>query len=112
MTAAARSTSSRPTSRWVTARNRRGPNGTSSTPAWASLGSTASTVSRSRTRSIITMFDLERERDTVDAVLPKLAQAGVLLVPFGPRRLRAVTHLDVGRDEVERAAAVIRRVVG
>ena len=60
----------------------------------------------------IVMIDLVRERDTVDAVLPKLTQAGVLLVPFGPRRLRAVTHLDVGRDEVERAAAVIRRVVG
>ena len=59
----------------------------------------------------IVMIDLVRERDTVDAVLPKLTQAGVLLVPFGPRRLRAVTHLDVGRDEVERAAAVICRVL-
>src|SRR2546427_5593179 len=59
----------------------------------------------------IVMIDLVRERDTVDAVLPKLAQAGVLLVPFGPRRLRAVTHLDVGRDDVERSASVIRRVL-
>src|SRR5690348_9595520 len=33
---AARSTSARVTSRWVTARSRRGPYGASRTPAWAS----------------------------------------------------------------------------
>ncbi len=70
------------------------------------------TVRPSAPETNIVMIDLARERDTVDAVLPKLAQAGVLLVPFGPRRLRAVTHLDVGGDDVERAASVIRRVLG
>ena len=29
--------------------------------------------------------------------------AGVMLSPLGPRRVRAVTHLDVGRADVERA---------
>jgi threonine aldolase len=59
----------------------------------------------------IVMLDLLRPADTADAVIPKLAAAGVLVVPFGPRRLRAVTHLDVGRREVERAADTIARVL-
>jgi threonine aldolase len=58
----------------------------------------------------ILMIDLTRERDSADAALPRLAQAGVLVSAFGPRRLRAVTHLDVSRADVERAAAAIRTV--
>ena len=42
-----------------------------------------------------------------DAVILRLARAGVRVVPFGPRRLRAVTHLDVSRADIERAARVI-----
>ena len=57
------------------------------------------------------MLDLVREADTADGVVPRLAQAGVLVVPFGARRLRAVTHLDVSREDVERAAEVIARLL-
>jgi threonine aldolase len=58
----------------------------------------------------ILMIDLARERDSADAALSRLAQAGVLVSAFGPRRLRAVTHLDVTRADIERAAAAIRTV--
>ena len=61
--------------------------------------------------SNIVMLDLLREADTAPDVVPRLAREGVLLVPFGPRRLRAVTHCDVTRQDVERAAAVIGRVL-
>jgi len=61
--------------------------------------------------SNIVMLDLLRAGDTADAVIPKLTRAGVLVVPFGARRLRAVTHLDVSRPDVERAAGVISRVL-
>jgi threonine aldolase len=54
----------------------------------------------------IVMLDLVG-RDTADTALPKLADAGVLLVPFGPTRLRAVTHLDAPRELVLQAAEVI-----
>ena len=37
-----------------------------------------------------------------------LAARGVEIVPVGPSRLRAVTHLDVGVAEIEVAAAAIR----
>ncbi len=60
----------------------------------------------------ILMLDLLRERDHADAVIPRLAAAGVLVVPFGPRRLRAVTHLDVSAADVDRAAGIIATVLG
>jgi len=59
----------------------------------------------------IVMVDLLQERDTAGAVVPKLAAAGLLMVPFGPRRLRAVTHLDVTRSDVERAAQIVARAL-
>ena len=55
----------------------------------------------------IVMLDLVRETDSSETVIPRLARAGVLVVPFGARRLRAVTHLDVSRGDVERAARLI-----
>ncbi len=61
--------------------------------------------------SNIVMVDLVRERDTAEAVASKLAQAGLLVVPFGARRLRAVTHLDVGREDIERAAQIVARAL-
>lgn len=56
----------------------------------------------------IVMLDLVREQDSAETILPVLARAGLRVVPFGPRRLRAVTHLDVSRADVERAAAILR----
>lgn len=44
-------------------------------------------------------------------VAEDLGREGILLSAFGPRRLRVVTHLDVGMDEAERAArAVVDRL--
>jgi len=37
---------------------------------------------------------------------------GVGLSPTGPRRLRAVTHLDVTDDDVERALVLVPRALG
>ena len=55
----------------------------------------------------IVMLDLVREHDDVESIASRLTAAGVRVLPFGARRLRAVMHLDVGRAEVERAAAII-----
>jgi threonine aldolase len=57
------------------------------------------------------MMDLTREGASAEAAVADLARAAVLVVPFGPRRLRAVTHLDVTRRDVERAGEVIARVL-
>lgn len=41
-----------------------------------------------------------------------LADAGVLVLPEGPRTIRAVTHLDVTRHDIEQAAVVFEGVLG
>ena len=60
----------------------------------------------------IVMLDLVREGDAADRAVAALASAGVLCTAFGPRRLRFITHLDVSRADVERAAATVTRVLG
>jgi threonine aldolase len=50
------------------------------------------------------------ERDAL-AVAGRLWQAGVRMLPIGPRALRAVTHLDVDREGIERAIAAFRAAV-
>jgi threonine aldolase len=60
----------------------------------------------------IVMIDLTREGDDAERVAPRLAAAGLLLSPYGPRRLRAVTHRDVGAADIGRAAGILRSVLG
>ena len=59
----------------------------------------------------IVMIDLVRDADTADAVARALAAAGLLVTPYGVRRLRAVMHRDVARPELERAAALVAQVL-
>jgi threonine aldolase len=59
----------------------------------------------------IVMIDLVRDDEWAEAVQPRLAAAGVLVQRWGPKRLRAVTHLDASRADVERAADTIRAVL-
>ena len=42
--------------------------------------------------------------------LAALKEVGVLAVPFGPHRIRMVTHNDVSREDVEKALERIRSV--
>lgn len=44
---------------------------------------------------------------TVEALIAKLKERGVLGVPFGAGRIRMVTHLDVSSDDIERAGEVL-----
>ena len=46
------------------------------------------------------------------AVIAAARDRGVLVVAFGPRIVRAVTHLDVTREQCERAAAILVEVIG
>ncbi|HEX6748830.1 MAG TPA: GntG family PLP-dependent aldolase [Longimicrobium sp.] len=62
-------------------------------------------------QSNIVMIDLVDERLDPAAVLRGLAERGVWMTQFGPRRLRAVTHLDVDDAGIERAAAAFEEVI-
>jgi threonine aldolase len=54
--------------------------------------------------SNIVMVDLPIDAQPASA---RLAQAGVLMSAYGPKRIRAVMHLDVSRADVERAARIL-----
>jgi threonine aldolase len=69
------------------------------------------------------VMDLDRDQtnilvfglrpDAVDAatVVAQARGRGVLVFAFGPRTVRAVTHLDVSRDQCQRAADILRDIV-
>ena len=65
------------------------------------------TVRASDPQTNIVMVDLERASATAEAASARLAQAGVRMSAHGPKRLRAVTHLDVTRADIERAARIV-----
>jgi len=56
-------------------------------------------------------FDLQESPLTVDGFLSRCKEQGLLLCPFGGRRIRAVTHLDISADDCERALGIIERVL-
>jgi threonine aldolase len=58
----------------------------------------------------ILMIDLPAGRDSA-AVAGAAAEQGVLVSVWSPTRLRAVTHLDASRADVERAGEVLARVL-
>ena len=59
----------------------------------------------------IVMLDFTDPTLSLDEVLGALAAAGVLMVRFGPRRLRAVTHLDVDDDGIATALDVLAKAL-
>ena len=64
----------------------------------------AVTVDLERLETNIVVFHL---REDAQAVVAAAREAGVLVMAFGPRTVRAVTHLDVSRPDCERAGAVL-----
>ena len=59
----------------------------------------------------ILLFDLAPPLPDAAEVTSRLKSHGVLVAPFGPRRLRLVTHLDVSHGACEEAAQRIRQVL-
>ena len=58
----------------------------------------------------IVMIDLGVGAPDAEALASRARAEGVLVSAFGPRRLRAVTHLDVGGGDVARAAETLSRL--
>jgi threonine aldolase len=59
----------------------------------------------------IVIFDLKKTRRSSGDFLKSLANRAVLAVPVDNERVRMVTHLDVDREDVEKAAEVVREVL-
>jgi threonine aldolase len=60
----------------------------------------------------IVIFALAAEAPDAGTVVAAARAQGVLVVAFGPRTVRAVTHLDVTREECDRAASILNDLVG
>jgi threonine aldolase len=50
--------------------------------------------------------------ETAQSIVPKLKLVGVWAVPFGPKRIRMATHLDVTREDCEDAVERVKKVFG
>ena len=68
-------------------------------------------ITAPRPQTNIVMLDLEDPRLEPPAILRELDRRGVRMTQFGPRRLRAVTHMDVDDAGIERALAALEEVV-
>jgi threonine aldolase len=55
----------------------------------------------------IIVFDVANDAPEAPGIVARAREHGVLLYAFGPRTLRAVTHLDVSREQCERAAELV-----
>lgn len=60
----------------------------------------------------IVIFDVARTGRTAAEVIRKFADHGIWLVPFGPTLVRAVTHLNVARADIERTIRVANELFG
>jgi threonine aldolase len=68
------------------------------------------TLNPANVQTNIVIFDVRKSGWTSGDVLKTLAQRGVLAVPVDNDKIRMVTHLDVNRNAVERAANITREV--
>lgn len=60
----------------------------------------------------ILVFDVTEDAPDAGTVVARARERGLLVFAFGPRTIRAVTHLDVDRAACERAADVLVEVIG
>ena len=60
----------------------------------------------------IVIFSMTAEGPDAPAVVAAARAQSVLVVAFGARTIRAVTHLDVTREQCDRAACVLLDVIG
>ncbi len=60
----------------------------------------------------LVVFDISGTHRTADDILAALKAEGLLLVPFAPMTLRAVTHLDVFAEQIEKACGIFKKVLG
>jgi len=58
----------------------------------------------------IVVFDISETGRMAENMLGRLKAEGLLLVPFGPATLRAVTHLDISNSQIEEACAILKKV--
>jgi len=59
----------------------------------------------------ILVFSLADDAPDAATVVARAGERGVLIFAFGPRTIRAVTHLDVTREQCERGADILAEII-
>jgi threonine aldolase len=59
----------------------------------------------------IVVINITETKKSVEQFLKALKEKGVLLVPFGKNKIRAVTHLDVKRDQILEAVEKFKEIL-
>lgn len=59
----------------------------------------------------IVIFSITRPNLSPAELAFKLKEKGLLVIPFGPAQIRAVTHLDVDGKDVDRAITILNEVM-
>ena len=60
----------------------------------------------------ILIFELTEDAPDAATVVSKAKEHGLLIFAFGPRVIRAVTHLNVSKEQCERASEILLEIVG
>ena len=60
----------------------------------------------------IIVFDVSPQSPDAVTIVTAAKEQGVLIFAFGPRTIRAVTHKDVSREQCERGAHILSRIIG
>lgn len=58
----------------------------------------------------IVLFDVADTGQDADVFVGLLAENGVLMIPFGPTAVRAVTHLDVDETDIDKALEIVHQL--
>ncbi len=67
-------------------------------------------IDLSSVQTNIIIFDTLKEPS--DRIVQKLASHGVLSIPFGPHRVRLVTHLDLDDDAISQTISILKNNFG
>jgi threonine aldolase len=59
----------------------------------------------------IIVFNITADAPDATAIVARARDRGVLVIAFGPRTIRLVTHLDVSRSQCEQAADILLDIV-
>src|SRR5277367_1996948 len=62
-------------------------------------------------QSNIVIFRMDEAAPDASTIVARAQETGVLVAAFGERTVRAVTHLDVSRDQCRRAADLLAEVI-
>ena len=58
----------------------------------------------------LVFFSIDPACGTAREFSDQLKERGLLMLPTSPTKIRAVTHLDVNRDDVDRAIVILKDV--